>query len=52
MFKAIAKMFDGDHEWTVTIYDQYKTMIDAERAARKFADKYGTMCLYVQVLNA
>ena len=52
MFKAIAKMFDGNRTWEVTIYDQYETMMDAERAARRFAHKYEDMCLYVQVLKA
>lgn len=51
MFKAIAKMADETHEWMVTIYDKYETFADAERAARRFANKYDN-CLWVQVLDA
>lgn len=51
MFKAIARMFDGEKQWTVTIYDMYETFADAERAARRFAHKYNN-CLWVQVLDA
>ena len=51
MFKAIAKMAEGNRQWTVTIYDAYETFADAQRAAIRFADKYDN-CLWVQVLNA
>lgn len=51
MFKAIAKMADETHAWTVTIINNCTTFADAERAARRFAKKYDN-CLWVQVLNA
>ena len=51
-FKAIAHMFDGNHNWTVIIYDAYETMIEAEKAARAFARKYDDLCQSVQVLDA
>ena len=52
MFKAIARMEDNHgKQWTVTIYDKYETLVDAERAARRFARNYDN-CLWVQVLDA
>lgn len=56
MFKAIAKMFDGEKQWDVVIYPNYATFEDAERDARRFAKRYDNnshvTCLWVQVLNA
>ena len=51
MFKAIARMEDDRHQWTVTIYDMYTTFMEAEKAVRRFAQKYDN-CLWVQVLDA
>lgn len=51
MFKAIAKMRDDTHEWTVTIISHCKTFMEAEKAARKYAYLYAHDCIWIQILN-
>lgn len=57
MYKAVARMKDDGHEWDVLIYSMYETVEEAERAAKRFYEKYNNNdswvhCLYVQVLEA
>ena len=57
MYKAVARMKDDDHEWDVVIYSMYETVEEAERAAKRFEEKYNNndswvRCLSVKVLEA
>ena len=57
MYKVVARMKDDDHEWDVVIYSMYETVEEAERAAKRFEEKYNNNdswvhCLYVKVLEA
>jgi hypothetical protein len=48
-YTATATMRDATHEWNVVIYSRYETMGEAQEAAARFKNRYGSMVIKIEI---